>query len=123
MIGGKKTKAGTHRVIPISKYIIDILKLKLDTDSEYIITHRNKPYIYSTFRRRLKDLFPNNNTHDGRHTFANFADNSGMNKGTLQKILGLAGSDITNKTYIHKSPEELKKAMIKFDNYMDTLLK
>ena len=49
--------------------------------------------------------------HDGRHTFASFADRSEINIVAIKKIMGHKSNDITKDVYTHKEIEELVEAV------------
>lgn len=53
MIGGKKTEAGTDRVIPISKKILPFIEKYYNQGNEYLITMDGKPIPYYTYMRHI----------------------------------------------------------------------
>lgn len=117
MIGGKKTKAGQNRIIPLHDDILPIIKARYDQGNSYLITRDNKKVIYATYRisywnKMTSALGFKHTPHDTRHTFTTFADRCGMNKVALKRILGHALGDITDH-YTHKDIEELLKEINK----------
>lgn len=119
MIGGKKTKAGKDRVIPIHNEIFDLVKTRCENGHKYLITHKGKQLNYITYTRNywermLKILGKKYTPHATRHTFVSFADRCGINKTALKKIIGHKTSDITDH-YTHKDKEELLKEINKLN--------
>lgn len=117
MIGGKKTKAGQNRIIPIHDAIYPLIKIRCEQGNKYLITKDNRKIIYATYRisywnKMTSALGFKHTPHDTRHTFTTFADRCGMNKVALKRILGHALGDITDH-YTHKDVEELLKEINK----------
>lgn len=112
MIGGKKTAAGTNRIIPIHDEIYDIVKKRYERGHKYLVTSATgKQILYSTYLKTfwydLKEAKGFTQTpHDIRHTFVTFADRQGLDKIAVQKIIGHKGADITEH-YTHRTREEL----------------
>ena len=119
MIGGKKTKAGQNRIIPLHDDILSIIKARYNQGTRYLITKDNQKIIYATYRisywnKMTSALGFKHTPHDTRHTFTTFADRCGMNKVALKRILGHSLSDITDH-YTHKDLEELLKEINKLE--------
>ena len=117
MLGGKKTKAGQNRIIPLHDEIIPLIKARYDQGNRYLITKDNKKIIYATYRisywNKMTSAFGFKHTpHDTRHTFTTFADRAEVHKVALKRILGHALGDITDH-YTHKDLEELLKEINK----------
>lgn len=111
MTGGKKTKAGQNRIIPLHDEIIPLIKARYNQGHKYLITKDNKKVGYATYRisywnKMTSALRLKHTPHDTRHTFTTFADRCEMNKVALKRILGHSLSDITDH-YTHKDIEEL----------------
>lgn len=117
MRGGSKTSAGKNRLIPINKKILPFIKARLNPENEYLIAKEDGTKVnYYTYRENhfntiMEQLQMKSKPHDCRHTFATLADNAGMNKLSIKRIMGHASSDITDKIYTHKNIEELLKAI------------
>lgn len=119
MRGGIKTSAGKNRIIPINHKILPFVKnrLKLAKESEYLIPNNDgKQMSYFTyydckFKPIMEQLQLNHKPHECRHTFATLMDNAGANKVCIQRIMGHASKDVTDKVYTHKDVNELKKAI------------
>lgn len=119
MIGGKKTKAGQNRIIPLHDKVLPLIKARYDQGNRYLITKDNQKVIYATYRisywnKMASALGFKHTPHDTRHTFTTFADRCGMNKVALKRILGHALGDITDH-YTHKDIEELLKEINKLE--------
>lgn len=122
MIGGFKTEAGTNRIIPIHNEILPLIKNRVDTGSEYLVPYKselppkNQQYQLNMFNPVINALGLSHLPHDGRHTFATFADKYISDKFLTKRILGHAIEDITQNVYTHKDASELVAAvnLIKF---------
>lgn len=114
MIGGIKTLAGKNRVIPIADKILPFVSALYNKENKYLImTAGNKKLSYSGFRTLYwKGSIVNNHLpHDCRHTCATLLANADIDKKTIQLILGHSTGDITERVYIHKTIEQLIKAV------------
>lgn len=117
MVGGSKTPAGKNRVIPLHDDILPLVEKRVNDGKEFLIPYKTdraatydqyRKYIFDPLMEKLRmDHLP----HDGRHTFASFADRFELNKLTIKRIMGHASKDITDQVYTHKSAEELVKAV------------
>lgn len=108
MIGGKKTKAGLNRVIPIHDNIFELVKMYFNNSNKYLIEINGNPVNYYTFMHtywnRLKEHLGSNHTpHCARHTFITYADKYNLNQISVKKIVGHATGDITGDVYTHKN--------------------
>lgn len=115
LIGGMKTKAGKNRLIPIHKDISEIIRRRMAEGKEYLIEEKGRQISYARVLRRWKslmsDLGLSHLPHDGRHTFVTIAQNKGMDKLILKRIIGHAAGDLTDKVYTHKYKEQLVSAV------------
>lgn len=107
MVGGKKTKAGVNRIIPIHEDIYHIVEKHYESSNKYLIENNGKPIVYRTFMNtyweRLKEHLGTNRTpHCTRHTFITYADKHGLNQTSIKKIVGHSSGDITKDVYTHK---------------------
>lgn len=121
MIGGKKTKAGKGRLIPIHPRIQEFVKELYETsDNEYILPsgQQNMSYskLYNLFTDTLSDIgiTTKYTLHDCRHTFDSWLDDAGTPKVIRNLLMGHAGEDLDEKRYIHKTVEQLR-------NWIDNL--
>lgn len=120
MVGGLKTEAGIDRIIPIHNDIMPLIEQRYDSNRELFINFFNKTDDYNQYRRyffdpvmehfKMKHL-----PHDGRHTFASFADRSPANQLSIKRIIGHKAQDITKDVYTHKTIEELVEAVNMID--------
>ena len=112
MIGGKKTASGKNRIIPIHEDIYEIIKTRYEQGNEYLVTTiKGRQIIYANYLAKfwnpLKTEFNFDQTpHDTRHTFVTFASRQGLDRASVQKIIGHKGADITDH-YTHRTKEEL----------------
>lgn len=111
LIAGKKTKAGTDRIIPIHDHILPLVAARYGNGDKYLITRENKKIPYRSYRQMYWDkmtvaLELDHTPHDTRHTFATFADRCGLNQVAVKRIMGHALKDVTQH-YTHKDTGEL----------------
>lgn len=117
MTGGNKTEAGKNRLIPLHPRIIPIIKARMEqSESEYLFTNEKGQHInYRSFVtnqwKRVAALFENGGTpHVTRHSFVSMLDSMGVNKVTIQRLVGHSNKEVTD-IYIHKSLDELRAAV------------
>lgn len=119
MVGGLKTKAGKQRSIPIHDDIVPLIKKRMDAGEKYLIPYKsdNPPtmnqYRLYIFDPVMKALNLHHLPHDGRHTFASFADRAELNPLIIKRIMGHKTNDITKDVYTHKERKELVEAVNK----------
>lgn len=110
MRGGAKTEAGKNRLVPIHPCIQAYVSEYYNAASDLLI-----PLDYNEFSKNFKatcEKYGMKHTiHECRHTFATRADNVGMNKVCIQRLMGHASKSITDKIYTHKDVDELRKAI------------
>lgn len=112
MKGGSKTEAGKNRIVPIH----DSIKPYIE---KYIAGRKTGKLLPGMTYNKFNGIFHNvctelgmpHTIHDTRHTFATRADNFGMNKICIQRLMGHASKDVTDKVYTHKDLEQLRKAI------------
>lgn len=120
MIGGRKTEAGTDRIIPIHSKIKTLVELYYNGENEYLfMSSKNTAYSDVTFKRnfyKLRNLLNfSNNRHDTRHTFITKLKQLGISDGKLKKIVGHETDDITDGVYTHYEPKDLLMEVEKID--------
>lgn len=115
LVGGKKTKAGTNRVVPIHPCIHPFFSNK---NVIYLINRH-----YSNLFTALKKFNQTYNTdfkfHDFRHTFATLCTEYDLNDYYAKCIIGHAHNDITKDVYTHANIERLKLEMNKIPSPTD----
>ena len=108
--GGKKTKASKNRIVPIHKKIVPYISERLSLKNDTLYTMP-----YSTFLKHFKDYMTslcfNHTIHETRHTTASLLSSAGVDDKIIKRILGHTFNDLTEDVYIHKSAEELRKAI------------
>ncbi|WP_208585761.1 tyrosine-type recombinase/integrase [Gracilibacillus suaedae] len=111
--GGIKTAAGKNRIIPIHKKIHTLIEKRMDPENEYLIVNQDNKhlsyytYYHNRWKKMMEQLGLNHKPHDCRHTFATLMNNAEANKVAIQRIMGHASKDITDKVYTHKDIEQL----------------
>jgi integrase len=120
MIGGKKTKAGINRTIPIADRIYPFVESIYDNTQQYFIHSRTgTAYQYSNYYRKFAEIMDEYNLpsfipHDCRHTFATLMDRAGANEICTKLIMGHSlGKDMTKGVYTHKTLEDLLREVNK----------
>ena len=117
MIGGFKTTAGTDRIIPIHEDIYPLIKARYEAAGVWLIPYKSdNPPSMTTFRKYMFDPLAEkikleHLPHDGRHTFATFADRSNIKDHIVKLIMGHNIDDITKNVYTHITPAELVDAV------------
>lgn len=106
-----KTAAGV-RLVPIHDKIMPLIEQRYDPNNQYLITHNNKRFAYSTF---LREYWNQPRTpHECRHTFITYLTKCSDDILAIKKIVGHATSDITEH-YTHRSIDELYKVINKLE--------
>ncbi len=115
IITGVKTEAGKNRIIPLHKAIVPFIK-ELQSDGDMFMDGT-----ITRFRRRWSrckiPAIENHIPHDTRHTCETMMWNAGINKRTMQLIVGHAGRDVDESVYIHNTFEQLYEAINKLPTY------
>lgn len=112
MKGGAKTEAGKNRVVPVHDSIkLYIQKRLAGRETGKFLLELSYPKFNVAFKEVCARLGTPHTIHDTRHTFATRADNFGMNKVCIQRLMGHASRDITDKVYTHKDLQQLRKAI------------
>lgn len=112
-IGGSKTDAGKSRVVPIHDDVFDLFAKRYNPDNKYLIGYKSDhPPTMTQYRTYIFDpvmeaLGMSHLPHDGRHTFATYADRAEINEVALARIMGHKLKSITKQTYTHKEIDEL----------------
>lgn len=112
MIGGSKTKAGKRRLIPIHEDIVPLIEKRLNEENGLLIPYKGRQakldqYRNYMFNPLMEKLGLDHLPHDGRHTFATFAERANIKMLSIKLIMGHTTTDITEKVYTHKDPAEL----------------
>lgn len=120
-IGGKKTEAGTDRLVPIHPKIQDIVQSCLDKHGETIFCDENgKAMTPDHFRKQcfypaIQHLgFPDDLTpHSCRRTFSTRMSAAGARQEDIIALMGHTNFDVDINHYINQETETLYKAITK----------
>ncbi len=117
--GGKKTKSGKDRIIPIHPAIADIVQDKVNEGNKYLFTHNNKKVHTSIYYSYWNDAMVKHQMqhtpHECRHTFRSRLDSAGANKKCIDMLMGHKSKDVGERVYTHKTIEELREAILLLD--------
>ena len=118
MVGGKKTKAGIDRIIPLNEKIVPLIEKRLADNGKYLIlSKRGKKVHYNYYNGTswadiMTALNMKHTPHDCRATFASLIDRTDANKLSIKRILGHANGNITEH-YVQKDINDLITAVNK----------
>ena len=117
ILHGSKTEAGKNRIIPIPKKIYPIIERLCKRNNKYLIEkdgqkvtidHLRKQMYYKAISEiNVKQLNP----HACRRTYATMLNAGVNNKQYIQRILGHASFETTDKYYIINQSQELVRAV------------
>lgn len=121
MFGGIKTDAGRNRYVPIHPLILPLIESRYNIDNEYLFndeTGQQGTYMtYDKYRKRFSKVMTrlklNHHPHETRHTFITKAKEAHVDEYILKLIVGHAIRDITEKTYTHRTMEQLHNEICK----------
>lgn len=121
MKGGMKTDAGKNRVVPIHPIIRPLIEKRFSPENEFLFNDDNGQQgtymTYDKYRGRfvkaMKRLKLTHRPHETRHTFITKAKECHVDEYILKLIVGHAITDITEKTYTHRTMEQLHKEICK----------
>lgn len=114
MIGGKKTEAGTDRLIPIHSAIVDFIRYFYDKNGKYLICN-NKGGRMDEKNFREREYYPllkllkiqKKTPHCTRHTFATMLQAKGAKPEDMIKVIGHTDYKTTTENYIHQNIDTL----------------
>jgi len=113
--GGKKTKAGKDRVVPIHSKIRHIVEARLVDGGDFLFSHNGKRCSDKTYRKFwatiMQKASQQHTPHDCRHTFRSRLDSAGANKRCIDLMMGHKSQDVGERVYTHKTFEELRDAI------------
>lgn len=111
--GGKKTKAGKDRVIPIHSKIRPLIEKRMENEGEFLISHKGIATTESNYRKNWKKLMEllemNHTPHECRHTFRSLLDSAGANRVCIDRMMGHKSQGTGERVYTHKTVEELRR--------------
>lgn len=100
MTGGKKTRAGKGRIVPIHHRIADLA-------AEYADGFTLSSQKYRDAMKLRYSHLP----HDTRHTFISRLQSAGADKVCIERLVGHASKGVTDKVYTHKDIDELRRTV------------
>lgn len=135
----KEPKQNSKRTIPIplplNSALRQVQKDQIKYKSIYLKDYKDYDLIFcnpdgspqegTALTKRFQKLLEQNGLpkmrfHSLRHTFATMCRAAGMNIEDIQDMLGHAEYNTTKKMYTHIEIEPLRKAMTKFEKYMES---
>lgn len=114
IIGGKKTKAGIGRVVPIHRLILPFFEKRMNQKHLFensrggALKYGN--FLKDGFKPLMKELGMSHTPHDARHTFATMLHDKSTPQIVSKRLLGHASGDITDR-YTHSSIQSLIEAV------------
>ena len=109
--------ATSHRVIPLPKQLLPILKnIKKKSDSPFVVSANGQPVSVRSYQRSFELLLkklkiPHKGFHSLRHTFATRAIECSIDVKTLSEILGHKNPTVTLNRYAHSLMEHKQDMM------------
>ncbi len=111
--GGKKTKCGKNRIVPIHPKILPLIEKRMKSEGDFLISYRGKATTESNYRKNWKkmmELYHMKHTpHECRHTFRSLLDSAGANQICIDRMMGHKTVGTGGRIYTHKTIEELRK--------------
>lgn len=124
--GGKKTRNGINRTIPIHSKIFPLVEKHyhhaVESGNEHLFCdNRKKPrhITYETFSNKYRKLIkelglnPLHRAHDGRVHFVTTAKKANMDEYAIKRIVGHAITDLTERVYTYRNIEWLRSELEK----------
>lgn len=125
---GIKTDAGKSKRVPISKYLIPILKQRYDKADTYLFAKQNgekmnyQYFMDNVYRKAIADIgIKYKSPKACRHFFATITNELNLNDKARIKIMGHSSISMTNNVYTHTEDRFLKNEFEKIDNRFDTI--
>ena len=103
MTGGKKTKAGKDRVVPIHSRIVPLVEQYMKKPEPF---HCD----YTTLLNWMME-HTGHRCHDTRHTFISELQSRGADKVCVERLVGHVSKGVTDKVYTHKDIAELRSTV------------
>lgn len=112
VIEGKNVQS--RRIIPIHDRVRPLVEGAMKRDGDKLFGFTKTHYDY--FVKQCLDHKP----YDTRHTFASKANEIGLQKLTIQRLMGHKPDSVLEQAYIHLSLDELREAInrIEYENIM-----
>ncbi|MGN1117308.1 MAG: tyrosine-type recombinase/integrase [Acutalibacteraceae bacterium] len=122
-IGGKKTKNGKNRIVPVNPRVQWIVDKFLERDGQTVFCRPDGQPMDDKYFRRYKfnkfidrmNLDEEITPHYTRHTFATRLKENGADEFYRKCLLGHSHETVTDKVYTHANIEKLREAVLLFD--------
>lgn len=115
LVRESKTAAGRNRPVPISRKVLAYWEYWLSQPGSYVISHDGQAMSYSLFRTRydatMRAARCKHTPHECRHTCATMLHRAGADQYAIKRILGHAGTGITEQVYTHMAIRDLRRAI------------
>jgi integrase len=117
------TKNREDHTIPLTKYIIDLLKARKKSSlGRFVFPGYNPDKALVSPNRQVKKVIKESDVqfllHDLRRTFATYADSLEIKHTTIKRLMNHKSNDVTSTHYIHQSTETLRKPMQLITDYI-----
>ena len=117
------TKNREDHTIPLTKYIIDLLKARKKSSlGRFVFPGYNPDKALVSPNRQVKKVIKESDVqfllHDLRRTFATYADSLEIKHTTIKRLMNHKSNDVTLTHYIHQSTETLRKPMQLITDYI-----
>ena len=128
IVGGMKTQAGRHRMVPIHPKIYDLVKKNydyaLELGSQRLFndpeaTKGGMTITYDKYASRFEKVIDalklneDHRPHDPRMTFVTMAKKAGVDEYTIKKLVGHRITDVTEAAYTDRNLEWLRASLEK----------
>jgi len=111
--GGKKTKAGKNRIVPIHPRIAPLITARMG--GYHLLEYNGTACTVTTYYERwgaiMEQMGMRHTVHETRHTFRSRLDSAGANKVCIDLLMGHKSADVGERIYTHKTLEELRAAI------------
>lgn len=125
---GIKTDAGKSKRVPISKYLIPILKERYEKADTYLFAKKNNEkmnyqyFMDNVYRKAIEKIGVKYKSPKAcRHFFATITNELNLNDKARIKIMGHSNVNMTNNVYTHTEDRFLKNEFEKIDNRFDSI--
>jgi len=127
-----KTNAGKERMVPIHPLVTELVRkryehaTKLGSMQMFIdeSSQTGMEMTYDKYRKRfmkaMEHLGMNHTPHEARHTFVTLGKDYKVDEFMLKLIAGHKTSDVTERTYTHRTLSQMKEEMEKIGQYRTT---
>lgn len=125
---GIKTDAGKNKRVPISKFLIPILKNRFNNSDTYLFAKTNgekmnyQYFMDNVYRKAIEKIGVKYKSPKAcRHFFATITNELNLNEKARIKIMGHSNVNMTNNVYTHTEDRFLKSEFEKIDNRFDSI--